>query len=110
MTMTDLSPAASEWLAKLAGALAGAAISLAYLLPATRREAGLRFAASVTAGLVFGGTAGLAVAERLGIAGVLAPGETLLMGAGIASLTIWWAIGFALRLAEKFTGNGRNGR
>ncbi|QKV20608.1 hypothetical protein HTY61_09340 [Oricola thermophila] len=107
--MTDLSPAASVWLAKLAGALAGAAISFAWLLPRGPREAALRFLASVTAGLVFGSTAGLAVAARLGIAYLLSPQETVLMGASLASLSIWWAIGFAVRFGEKLSGT-RGGR
>ena len=103
MTMTDLSPAASEWLAKPAGAFAGAAISLAWLLPKSRREAALRFLGSVTAGLVFGGTAGLAAAQRLGIAAMLSPQEMLLAGSALASLSIWWAIGLAVRFGEKLT-------
>ncbi|MFZ2101372.1 MAG: DUF6107 family protein [Oricola sp.] len=109
MTMTDLSPAASLWLAKTAGALAGAAISLAWLLPKGRREAGLRFLASMSAGLVFGGTAGLAVAKKLGIAANLAPHEIALTGSALASLSIWWAIGFAVRFGEKLTGGRAKG-
>jgi hypothetical protein len=101
MTMTDLSPAASLWLAKMAGALAGSAISLAYLLPKGRREAALRFLASMSAGLVFGGTAGLAVAKRLGVAGSLSPHELVLMGSALSSLSIWWAIGFAIRFGDR---------
>lgn len=103
MTMTDLSPAASLWLAKSAGALAGAAISLAWLLPKGRREAALRFLASMSAGLVFGGTAGLALANRLGIAATLSPHEMALAGSALASLSIWWAIGFAVRFAGRLT-------
>lgn len=109
MTITDLSPAASMWLAKLAGALAGAAISLAWLLPKGPREAALRFLASISAGLVFGSTAGLAVAARFGIAKVLSPQETVLMGSALASLSIWWAVGFAVRFGERLTGT-RGGR
>ncbi|WP_223477113.1 DUF6107 family protein [Oricola indica] len=104
MTMTDLSPAASLWLAKTAGALAGAAISLAWLLPKSRRDAGLRFLGSVTAGLVFGGTAGLAVAEKLGIADLLSTQEMALAGSALASLSIWWAVGFVVRYGERLIG------
>jgi Family of unknown function (DUF6107) len=110
MTMTDFAPAASLWLAKIAGALAGSAISLAWLLPKGPREAALRFLASMTAGLVFGATAGLAVAERLGISASLGDHETVLMGSALASLSIWWAIGFALRFAGKLTGGNGNER
>jgi len=110
MTMTDLAPAASLWLTKLAGALAGAAISLAWLLPKGRREAAFRFLASVTAGLVFGSTAGLGVVTRLGIAGMLSPHEIVLMGSALASLSIWWAVGFVVRYGEKLTGLRREDR
>ena len=55
------------WLAKVAGAVGGSAISLAYILPHGRREAATRFAVGVVCGLVFGGTAGLKIAAELGI-------------------------------------------
>ena len=67
--MTDMSQTAWIWLAKGAGAVAGSAISLAYILPHGRREAAARFAVGVVCGLVFGGTAGLKIATELGIAG-----------------------------------------
>ena len=57
--MTDISGTAWLWAAKGAGAVAGSAISLAYILPQGRREAAVRFAVGVVCGLVFGGTAGL---------------------------------------------------
>ncbi|WP_421859466.1 DUF6107 family protein [Oricola sp.] len=99
--MTELPPAAGLWLAKGLGALAGSAISLAYLLPAGRREAALRFLVSMTGGLVFGGTAGVAVAARLDIEDALSAAELALMGSALASLSVWWAIGFALRLGDR---------
>jgi hypothetical protein len=108
MTMTDLAPAASEWLAKTAGAFAGAAISLAWLLPKGRREAALRFSLG-DGGLVFGSTAGLAVAQRLGIAEMLSPQEIVLMGSALASLSIWWAIGLR-RALRRETDRPRGGR
>lgn len=85
------------WLAKGAGAIAGSAISLAYLLPSGRREAAVRFAVGVACGLVFGGTVGLKIATELGVAGALSAGELMLMGSAAASLFAWWAIGFVLR-------------
>ncbi len=102
--MTDLSEAAWVWAAKCAGAIAGSAVSLAYLLPAGRREAATRFAVGLTCGLVFGGTAGLKIATELGIERTIGPVETALMGAAAASLFAWWALGLALRT---LAGGGR---
>ena len=56
--MSEMTEAAWLWAAKGAGAVAGSAISLAYLLPDGRRDAAVRFAVGVVCGLVFGGTAG----------------------------------------------------
>lgn len=88
------------WLAKLGGALAGSAISLAYLLPRGRREAAVRFLSGVAGGLVFGTTVGTAVAHRLGITDVLDAYEIVLMGAALSSLSLWFALGFVLRVAH----------
>ena len=85
------------WLAKLAGAVAGSAVSLAYLLPTGRREAAIRFAVGLTCGLVFGGTAGLKISTELGIEDAIGAAETALMGAAAASLFAWWALGVAIR-------------
>lgn len=85
------------WLAKGAGAVAGSAISLAYVLPSGRREAAIRFAVGAACGLVFGGTVGLKVAKELGIASALSAAELMMMGSAAASLFAWWAIGFVLR-------------
>ncbi len=59
--------AALLWAVKAAGAVAGSAISLAYVLPRGRREAAIRFAVGVACGLVFGGAAGLKIADELAI-------------------------------------------
>lgn len=85
------------WFAKGAGAVAGAAISLAYVLPSGRREAAVRFAVGVACGLVFGGTVGVKIATELGIPDRLAAGELMLMGSAAASLCAWWAVGVAIR-------------
>jgi len=98
--MNDMNGAAWLWAAKGAGAVAGSAISLAYILPAGRREAALRFAVGLVCGLVFGGTAGLKIAGELGIEGMIGPGETALMGAAAASLSAWWGLGFLKRGLE----------
>ncbi len=61
--MAVLTEAGWIWAAKGAGAMAGSAISLAYLLPRGRREAASRaLPAALVSGLVFGGTAGLKIA------------------------------------------------
>ena len=92
------------WLAKGAGAVAGSAISLAYVLPHGRREAGARFAVGVACGLVFGGTAGLKIASELGIDAMIGPIELMMMGSAAASLSAWWMLGLlqhALRLRTR---------
>jgi hypothetical protein len=95
-----MSDTAWFWAAKAAGAVAGSAISLAYILPRGRREAAARFAVGVVCGLVFGGTAGLKIATELGIGQRLSAGETVLMGSAAASLCAWWALGFLARSFE----------
>lgn len=100
--MTDMSQTSWIWLAKGAGAVAGSAISLAYILPHGRRDAAARFVVGVVCGLVFGGTAGLKIATELGVQDAIGPGELVLMGSAAASLCAWWALGFAVRA---FQGN-----
>ena len=95
--MSHISDAAWMWAAKGAGAVAGSAISLAYILPHGRREAALRFAVGTVCGLVFGGTVGLKVASELGLSKLLGSYETMLMGSAVASLCAWWALGFVMR-------------
>ena len=89
------------WAAKGAGATAGSAISLAYLLPKGPREAVIRFGIGLTTGLVFGSTTGLWVAARLDLAGQVPETELALVGSAIASLGAWWAVGALKRFAEK---------
>lgn len=98
--MTDVSGAVWIWAAKGAGAVAGSAISLVYMLPRGRREAAARFAVGVVSGLVFGGTAGLKIAVMLGLQDILDELELVLMGSAAASLLAWWVLGFALRALE----------
>lgn len=99
--MTTLSDAVLLWAAKAAGAVAGSAISLAYLLPRGRREAAARFAVGVVSGLVFGGTAGVKIAAELGIGSLLGANEILLMGSATASVLAWWALGFVVKSLER---------
>lgn len=98
--MTEISDPGWLWLAKGAGAVAGSAISLAYILPSGRREAAVRFAVGVVCGLVFGGTAGLKIAAELGIERLIGPSEMMMMGAAAASLCAWWVLGFVMRALD----------
>ncbi|MEF2073825.1 DUF6107 family protein [Consotaella aegiceratis] len=89
------------WGAKFAGAVAGSAISVVYLLPHGRREAAVRFVTGLVTGLVFGTPAGLALAEHLGVGRLLSPGEVAMMGSAAASLCAWWALGILSRFADQ---------
>ncbi|MEP9388775.1 DUF6107 family protein [Mesorhizobium sp. KR9-304] len=99
--MTDISGTGWLWAAKGAGAVAGSAISLAYILPQGRREAAVRFAVGVVCGLVFGGTAGLKIAVELGVDQLIGASETMLMGSAAASLCAWWALGAVIRMLKR---------
>ena len=89
------------WLlaAKLAGAVAGSAISIAYVLPRGRREAVIRFFVGLGVGIVFGSVTGHVLADQLGIAARLSAIETTLSGSAAASLCAWWALGVLSRIA-----------
>jgi hypothetical protein len=99
--MTDISGTGWLWAAKGAGAVAGSAVSLAYILPQGRRDAAARFAVGVVCGLVFGGTAGLKIAVELGVEELIGPAETMLMGSAAASLCAWWALGAVMRILKR---------
>ena len=105
--MTD---AVGLWTAKAAGAVAGSAISVAYVLPASRREAAIRFGIGVASGIVFGGTAGLKIAVELGIDEALGPFEMVLMGSAAASLCAWWTLGVVMRVFKPGRRGGSNER
>ena len=100
--MSDVSNDALVWAAKGAGAVAGSAISLAYILPQGRRVAGVRCAVGVVCGRVFGGTAGVKIAVELGVQHWLGTAETMLMGSAAASLCAWWAVGAVIRVLERW--------
>ena len=99
--MTEISEAAWLWAAKGAGAVAGSAVSIAYLLPRGRREAAARFGVGVVCGVVFGGTAGMKIADELGLGASMSAVEMVLMGSATASLCAWWALGFVARAFER---------
>lgn len=98
MSSSDLS---SLWLAKAVGAIAGSAISLAYVLPHGMRDAAIRFLSGVAGGLVFGTPIGVHIAKQMQIDDLLSDAEITVMGAGVASLGLWWAIGIALRWGDR---------
>lgn len=98
--MTEISEVAWLWVAKGAGAVAGSAISLAYVLPRGRREAALRFITGTVCGLVFGGTVGLKIASELELRDLIGTVESVLVGSAVASLCAWWALGFVMRAFE----------
>lgn len=101
--MSGIPEGAMLWGAKAGGAVAGSAISLAFMLPANRREAAIRFAVGVIAGLVFGGMAGLKLAAELGLEGKAGPFELMLTGSAAASLCAWWGLGVLAKVARKMS-------
>lgn len=110
--MTPFPETAAVWAYKLAGSIAGSAVSLAYILPRGRREAAIRFAVGIVCGLVFGGTAGLKLSSELGITAGMNEAEVMLMGSAAASLAAWSVLGILARFAARLQANGimkRNG-
>nr|WP_316653290.1 DUF6107 family protein [uncultured Gellertiella sp.] len=100
--MTDLAGAGGLWAQRLAGSSAGAAVSLIYLLPKSRREAASRFFTGLACGLVFGGPAGLWLAGLMKSGEALQPSELMLSGSAAASLGAWWGLGILSRLASRY--------
>jgi hypothetical protein len=76
--MTHWSDAAWILAAKAAGAIAGSAVSLAYMLPRDKSEAAIRFIVGIVCGLAFGGAAGIKIAAELDIGGELGKTELML--------------------------------
>lgn len=95
----DLTPALL--FAKTIGALAGSLVSLAYIMPRGRREAAARLLVGVVAGLVFGGTAGVKVADTMELLDRISVFEVTLMGATLSSLSAWWGLGVLQRIIER---------
>lgn len=88
------------FIVKCVGALAGAVISIIYLLPTGRREAILRLCIGFGVGLIFGSATGLTIADYLGIDDRLSQVEVALSGSAAASLCAWWALGLLARLSK----------
>lgn len=97
------------WLARALGAVAGSAISLAYVLPRGRRDAAIRFMSGTAGGFMFGTPIGIYVAEHLAIADKLTAEQTVLMGAGLSSLLLWWAIGVAMKASPRLEAKSYKG-
>ena len=106
--MADIGPDPSMLAMRITGAIAGALVSLAYMMPRSAREAAARAVAGVISGLVFGGPAGVALAQWMGVSELLSPSEMLLTGSAAASLTAWWVLGALARIASR-AGQGRGG-
>ncbi len=104
--MADFGNDAGLWIARGFGATAGAAVSLVYMLPRSRREAASRFVTGLACGLIFGGPAGAWIARRFDIAASLSGAEFMLAGSAAASLCAWWGLGVLARLADRWSGNG----
>ncbi len=90
-----------NWAARAIGAVIGSGISIAYLLPLTRREAALRFFTGIGVGLIFGTITGHKIVLQLNLNDALTPFEITLIGATTASLCAWWGLGVLARLASR---------
>ena len=88
-------------LAKIVGAIAGSAISIAYLLPSGRREAWLRFIVGIAIGMVFGTATGWKLADYLNVTDRMSEIEIALSGSALASLCAWWGLGVLSRIFTK---------
>lgn len=95
--MSDFTPDAPLWGARVCGAVAGAAISLIYLLPHSRREAASRFFTGLAFGLIFAAPTGQWLARQLDLVESLTGPEIILA---------WWVLGALARLAGKYGSKG----
>ena len=105
--MTDLSNDAGLWATRALGASAGAAVSLVYLLPKSRREAASRFFTGLACGTIFGGPTGIWIAERLALADRLSASEVVLSGVGGGRPLCLVGLGILSRLAGRYGARGR---
>ncbi|WP_417417467.1 DUF6107 family protein [Hoeflea sp.] len=99
--MPNIDPDPAMLAARMTGAVAGALVSLAYMMPRGTREATARAVAGIVSGLIFGSPAGVALAQWMGVSQLLSPAETLLTGSAAASMTAWWVLGALARIADR---------
>ena len=85
--MSEFANEAGIWAARITGAVAGAGVSLVYLLPKSKREAASRFITGVSCGMIFGGPIGLWIVQQLDIAGALSGREIMVYSPHIAGVT-----------------------
>ncbi|MDO3441304.1 DUF6107 family protein [Agrobacterium sp. V1] len=100
--MSEFANEAGIWAARITGAVAGAGVSLVYLLPKSKREAASRFITGVSCGMIFGGPIGLWIVQQLDIAGALSGREIMVAGSAAASMMAWWGLGVMVRVASHY--------
>ncbi|MEJ5018747.1 DUF6107 family protein [Ochrobactrum vermis] len=88
------------YLAKVAGAMAGSAVSLAYMLRHGKRDAAIRFGVGVICGVVFGGATAIKISDTLALEGLLGATELLLIGSFAAGFSAWSALGICKRYLD----------
>ena len=103
MPLQSIIDSSQDLVAKVLGAVAGSAISLASILPRRRREAALRFLTGLVAGIVFGGPAGLKLMAILELDHPMTSFEIALSGAAATSLCAWWTLGILARYASRLS-------
>lgn len=84
------------WIAKILGAFAGSAFSLAFMAPETKREAINRMGCGVFVGTIFGGAAVDWIEKQLDIS-IGTDIERAIAGAFIASFVAWYVLGVVYR-------------
>lgn len=89
------SPESDPLLWKVAGAVAGTIISLAYIRPLNIRDAISRAVVSMTSGVVFG----FFVLEYFELSPTI---EHIIASSALAALLAWFIIGMAIRLIKSY--------
>jgi hypothetical protein len=111
--MAEWTSTLADWSIRSIGAVAGASVSLVYLLPKRRQEAVSRFIVGMVCGVIFAQAAGQKLVEWMALDAVTSDFEATLMGAAAASFASWWALGLLVRVLDRAgggltIGNGSN--